>query len=315
MRRFAQWVSLVIGAVACNGTPSIPPAPDPDYARECVPPGVDAGRRDGGVECASGEICLQGRCYVACQDDGDCGPREVCASSGACIRGTPSDGGRPDAGPPPSGCDLVTCEAPSVCHPLSLTCVECNEDSVGVPEGEPGHCSPFSTPICDIANGRCAPFAPSQCAPCNSAAACAAPDGSFTGSCVLRETQGAREQVCIGPCTTEGTCPNGLRCDTVTDLVSGAEVRGCVPPIELPCTNWLRGTSSASCYSDADCAPLGATLAVYVDACEGEMPAVEDGGVPTPGVCLQPCGETGHCFDPSVQQCLGSGLALYCRLF
>lgn len=291
----------------------MPPAPDPDRARECYGTGIDAGSRDGGVPgCLADQICLQGRCYDSCHDASDCGPREECGPSGACIRATHDAGPLPDAGP--GGlCDDVECTAPQVCHPLSGTCVDCNEDTQGAGSGDPGHCS-VAAPICDIANGSCVPFAPRECAPCNSGDACTATDGSFTGTCVLRETLGVRERVCLLPCTADAPCPSGLECAGVADLASGMDTMVCVPPIEMPCTNWLAGQGSGrSCSADGDCAPLGGGRAVYTDACEGEAPA-PDGGTPTAGHCLLPCGASDDCPDPTTQQCTaGAGTTLFCR--
>lgn len=292
----------------------MPPGPDPDQARECFGPGVDGGpAMDGGVlGCLAGEICLQGRCYRSCEDDSECGPREMCAASGACVRAT-HDGGVRDSGPR-NPCDGVECTAPQVCHPLSGTCVDCNEATQGAGSTDPGHCS-VTAPICDIANGSCVAFAPRECAPCNSDDACIATDGSFTGSCVLRETLGVREHVCFMPCPTDGSaCPSGLECTAVTDLATSTEMMVCIPPIEMPCTNWLAGIGGRSCVDDRGCAPLGASRAVYTDSCEGEVVPVEDGGVASPGHCLEPCGTTDDCFNAAGgQQCLGDGSSLFCR--
>lgn len=308
--------SLSLILAACSGTPSVPPPPDQDQARECSSGGgLDAGPRpDGSTSgpsgCAAGEVCVQGRCYARCSSPADCGPDEVCGASGVCTRGARPDAGRMDAGTP-GPCDSVECASPQVCHPQLGECVDCSEDTVGAPPGAPGHCSGLA-PICDIANGRCVPAGPSHCAPCISDAECAALDGSFTGECVLRETLGVRERTCFLPCAADGSCPSGLDCATILDLSSDTEVTVCVPPIEMPCTNWLSGTRHTSCLSDTDCAALGATLAVYPDACDGEVIATEDGGVSTPGQCLQPCGETADCAAAdSGEQCLGP--PLFCR--
>jgi hypothetical protein len=63
--------------------------------------------------------------------------------------------------------------------------------------------------------------------------------------------------------------------------------------------------------ADADCAPLGASSAVYPDACEGEVIDTSDGGVSTPGGCLQPCGEARDCDGTTGEVC--SGAPLFCR--
>jgi hypothetical protein len=205
----------------------------------------------------------------------------------------------------------VTCTLPQICDPRSGTCVDCNEGTVGAPSGQPGACSRFE-PVCDIANGRCLPLGPGQCLPCNTGEDCMAPDGTFTGTCVLRQTLDVREQVCLAPCSPEGTCPNGLTCATVRDETTGADVTGCVPPIEMPCTSWLSGIAGQGCLSDSDCAALGASRALYVGACVGADPSAEP---VVPGTCLQPCGDTSHCFRAALgEQCLGSGIELFCRL-
>ncbi len=273
---------------------------------------MDAGPPgDGGTfGCSDGEIRLQGRCYAQCTSDGDCGPREECASSGACVPST-HDGGTPDSGPP-SPCDGVECTAPQVCHPLSGTCVDCNEATAGAGLGEPGHCSSLS-PICDIADGSCVPVSPSQCAPCNSDDECTSTDGTFTGTCVLRAPMAdIREHVCLLPCP-DGTCPNGLACQMVTDEVSGNASMVCVPPVGMACTTWLDGVHGSQCLSDGDCAALGATTSVYTSACQGAVfPTDPDGGaldgaVPTPGHCRLPCGTSPDCYDQTTQQCLADG--------
>lgn len=294
--------------IGCDGAAEPPPRPDPDLGRQCHPPGQDAGAWDAGLPgCRVGEICIEGRCYESCSSDRDCGPREMCSPSGACVRGT-RDAGTPDSGPVDM-CRGVSCTAPQVCEPRTGTCVDCTEGTVGAAPGEPGRCSAFN-PICDIANGRCHALGPAQCTPCNTSEECNAPDGSFTGTCVLRETLGVREQTCVPPCA-EGACPDGLVCSTVRDLVTDTDVTGCVPPIEMPCTNWLAAIAGVSCLEDSDCAPLGATRAVYPGACAGADPTADPVVM---GTCLQPCGETEHCFNaPLGAQCIGSGVALFCR--
>lgn len=279
----------------------MPPRPDPDEARECYPPGVDAGSRDAGIAgCRPGELCLEGRCYASCTEDSECGPRERCAPSGACIRSTEGDAGMRDAGPADI-CDGVVCAGTEVCHPLSGTCVQCNEETAGAAAGMPGHCSGVA-PICDIANGACVMAGQAQCSPCISDAECAVP-GGFMGLCITREVQGIRERVCMASPAADMSCPSGLSFD------AGAGV--CVPPIGMPCTNWMRGKNRHMCLADTDCAPLGATSAVYPDACDGEVIDTSDGGVSTAGGCLQPCGEARDCDSTSGQVCTGD--PLFCR--
>jgi hypothetical protein len=274
---------------ACGG-PEAPPAPDPDRARECDPPEFDAGMRDGGARrsCASGEICIEGRCYDKCGSDSDCGPGETCSPSGACLRNA-------DAGVDPCG---GSCDAPLVCHPRAHACVACSSDTIGASQGEPGFCE-LATPVCDVANGECVAPSASFCAPCNTTTDCQVV-GGFMGACVIR-TAGSeiQEQVCLTPCDTTA-CAAPLVCQPVGGGMF------CVPPIDIPCTNWRTAVSRASCGFDADCAALGADNSLYVDACEGEV-GDGDGGVITPGRCLQPCGMTTECFNAAGgQTCTGT---------
>ena len=299
---------VLVLASGCDSTPDTPAPPIRDKALECLPEGNDAGDvMDGGsaLACASGEICLQGRCYTTCADDSECGPGEECAASGACVL---SSGPRPDAGPPvdsgpPDPCDAAGCVAPQVCHPLSGTCVDCNADSAFAAAGEPGFC-PLATPICDIANGRCVPFAPRQCAPCKSGddSSCDPGDGSFVGRCVTRDAFSVTESVCMASCAGPGTCPDGLECDG-TLLV-------CKPTAgeNVTCTTWLAATQRRACLGDPECSALGAGRDVFVGACVGFTPpmpldgSVDDAGMGSPGSCSQPCGTTADCFDQASGQ-------------
>lgn len=323
MRLLGVLAPALLFAVGCDDTPEAPPAPDPDQARECVPDGMDAGPgSDGGpaLACADGEVCVQGRCYPACSDDADCGPREACDPSGACVRRSgpePDAGPMPDAGPP-MPCDDVECPEPTVCHPLSGTCVECSAETRGAAPGEPGFCSGLQ-PICDIANGECVEAGPAQCAPCNDESECNPGDGSFVGTCVERMVMDVHEQVCMRTCDADTPCPPGLTCDEAEGI--------CIPPAGASCTTWRAAIERRSCLGDEDCNPLGASAAFFVNACEGEViptppdAGVADGGVapdagaPTPGTCVQPCGVEEDCFDQAGgQQCLGSGAILFCQV-
>lgn len=287
----ASFTFTFVVALAGCGDAAPQTRPDPDTARECYPAGFDAGT-DGDQRpgCAAGELCLEGRCYLACSSDSECGPRETCASSGACVAAPTGDAGIASDGGSSDVCALVECAGLQVCHPLSGTCVECNEATIDAEPDTPGHCPEGFA--CDIARGECAPVAAAQCAPCASDDDCVVADG-FMGRCVTRTVQDVRERVCVIDCA--GTeCPGGLQCDTSNV---------CVPAIEIPCTTWLAGVRGRNCHSDAECAALGAVEALYENACEGAEVATTDGGTSTDGVCLRPCSEQGHCATD--QECLG----------
>ena len=322
-RRSSVWVvALTLLLPGYDEAREAPPRPDPDKAIECrpeAPSSEDAGPiEDGGARpaaCAAGQICLQGRCYASCTDDSDCGPREECGASGACVRGSGPmlDAGPPDSGPP-SPCDGVECAAPSVCHPLAGVCVECSIETVAAAPGEPGFCAGLR-PICDVANGACVEFAPRHCAPCRVDAECDDGTGAFVGRCTDRTVMGEiSERVCLLECDPGApACPPGLVCD--------AGSMRCIPPAGASCTTWLRGNARTSCLLDTDCAPIGADRSLFTGACIGEdFPMAPDGsmdadaGPPTPGACFQPCGVSDEC--PNVaggQMCSGEGAMLFCQ--
>jgi hypothetical protein len=280
-------LACVCAALGCGGDPVIAPRIDPDLQRECAPDDDDAGDLPG---CGAGEVCLEGRCYEQCSEDSECGPSEACSSSGACVA---SDEVR-DAGPI-DPCASVACTAPQVCHPHSGTCTDCSERSIEAAAGSPGAC-PDTAPICDIAVGRCvAAPTPSHCTPCNADSECVDPTLVFTGTCQRLGVMGIPEQVCLMSCTD--TCPMGLTC------TNGF----CVPPLDVPCTNWRNAVVRASCLADDMCAALDG--AIYPGACEGEDPAMVP---PINGICLQPCSATADCFNSAAgQTCTGTDF--FCR--
>jgi hypothetical protein len=290
----------VVFLAGCGVSVAPPPAADPDFARECDPSELDAGAGDAGSRtCPSGQLCRDGRCYAACESDADCGPREACGPAGVCVPGA-RDASLPDAGPP-DPCADVLCDAPLLCDPRTRSCVECSESTVGAPAGQPGSCSRFQ-PVCDISNGRCEPLDPRQCLPCNAAEDCVAPDGSFTGTCVLRQTLDVREQTCLRPCGGGMGCPSGLVCSRLRDETSGSNLEVCVPPVGLPCTVWEAGVSGRECLSDSDCTALGSVTALYAGACLGANPTADP---PTDGSCRQPCGIDSDCFRASEGEVCG----------
>lgn len=319
-RALVALVPFMLLAAACGESRTAPPPPNQNLALECVPEGGDEMDGDvvvpdGGATfgCSADEICIQGRCHAACVDDGDCGPREMCAPSGACVRGpgTPDEDATvptPDAGPT-DPCDGVVCDGLEVCHPPTRECVECNEASLLLPRGSAGVCA--AAPICDIANGDCVATNPRSCQPCNLAADCMSA-GGFAGACTVRQVMDVREQVCLVACAdTEPRCPTGLECDDALSL--------CVPTAGASCTSWLTGTTSASCFTDEDCNARGASAAFFPGACVGETPATVpdagsatiDGGPGTPGACRQPCGVDAECATVG-HTCQGDGFMTFC---
>ncbi len=215
------------------------------------------------LACPSGQVCLGGRCYPACDDNAQCADRQVCRD-GVCV-----EGARPDAGPPDGGMDAavdpcltVMCEAPLVCHPTGA-CVEC----VDRPD-----CGP-AAPICDLAYGTCRVFAADEiCAPCNETLDC---DGGRR--CVNLPAQG--ERVCLSPCDAGESCPAGFVCDRAL---------GACKPRLGSCTSIRNALARLPCMEDADCVPIGAT--VPADICRGEDPAAG-----LPGRCVQLCGTSDQC--------------------
>lgn len=291
-------MSLALVFVGCDDTPDSPIPPDPDQARECHPPGVDAGGAlDGGPPgCGPGELCLEGRCYTACTEDADCGPGESCAASGACVRST-DDAGVEE----PDVCATVRCSPSEVCHPILGQCVACSVDTVAAPEGAPGHCADDT--VCDIVLGQCVSAEPSQCAPCSSDGDCTTDE--VAGKCVGRTVMGIQERVCMLACAEDGSCPSGLRC---------GDDNLCVPVAEMACEVWLRGTSRAPCLSDTECAPVGTPpAAIFPNICEGvQSGTADDGGISEiTGQCSLPCEVDEDC--PSGQSCVDDGGTSFCR--
>jgi hypothetical protein len=255
----------------------------------CVACGDDASAIDAGVECtgestgcSSGEVCVAGRCFVACTGDRQCSRFERC-SDGRCMPAAARDGGLRDSGDT-DPCEGVTCEAPTpLCHPPTGECVQC----LGM-----GDCAEPAR-ICDIATGTCVAPAPRACAPCNVDSDCMAAKSSF-GSCQTLSVSGAdgrrgQERVCVSPCT-DGMCGQGFRC------MDGAS---CVPV--GGCSASLAAADGRVCGGDDDCTPLG------VQGEPGQCalgPAVDSGGTDAGaamGTCLQICGTATDC--PAALNC------------
>ncbi len=235
---------------------------------------LEAGSSSGALDqgCPTGQVCLSGHCVPQCMSDTDCSIREMCDSRGVCVaRTTPLPEGGVDAGGPTDPCTGVVCDSTMggpVCHPLTGTCVQCQDRS---------DCG-GGAPICDMAYGMCRAFTGTvpPCSPCNTDLDCMNTDGSVAGTCVAR-TMPYLEQVCVPDCDSAGACPPGMACDMGTNK--------CFPKVGS-CTGFLSALSMRSCTADADCVPLGAAAAP--GTCS--LPA----GAP-PGVCLQPCGTPNQC--------------------
>lgn len=265
MRRIAL-ISLAVAAGCGDDIPKFPELPR-DSAVECTVAGsaADGGRVDAAapLACPSGEVCLGGRCYPACEDNAQCADSQICRD-GVCVEGV-----RPDSGPPDAGMDAavdpcleITCEMPPVCHPTG-TCVECLDRP---------DCSP-ATPICDFASGTCRAFVADEvCAPCNETLDC---DGGRT--CVSLPALG--ERVCLAPCAIGEACPAGFTCDP--------EIGACKPRLGT-CTSIRNALARKPCMEDADCVPLGVTPPP--DVCQGE-----DATTGALGACVQLCGTPDQC--------------------
>jgi hypothetical protein len=271
-------LALVSGAVLGAGGlvggcgPSVPTFPT--YERDA---GLECGDEESGLEpCPTGQVCLQGTCYVACSETRPCGPREECSSAGVCTSIADRDAGPPRDSGPPDPCLTVRC-APDAPFCRGGACLACmGEDECG-----------GGTPVCDWGRGVCTAFDAGACAPCNDDLDC---DASTTGmTCVSRTAPGATERVCAPPCGMDGSCPSGLACEAATGR--------CLPAL-ASCTSWRAGATGRACSADADCFPAGApTDAVYVGACFDS-----GAGFPT---CHHPCGTAADC--PNGQACNVTG--------
>jgi hypothetical protein len=189
---------IAVLLAACGSDPPSFPDRTFDTGLECSEGAVDGGQDLG--PCPSGQVCLAGRCYDECSGNAECASTEMC-EEGRCIpRTTP----RPDGGPmdtgPPDPCDGVTCEGTEMCHPVGGVCVECL-----------GMTCAASAPICDLAYGTCTAFDPRECAPCNIDDDCVDPTTMDDfGDCVMRESY--FEKVCLQPCSDTTDCLPGLDC-------------------------------------------------------------------------------------------------------
>jgi len=271
---------------ACSSDPPVFPPLEYDSGLECSSgsTGLDAGGDASGTTtadlgpCPTGEVCLQGRGYAACMGDAQCSSTEMCID-GTCV---PRTGPRPDSGPMDSGptdpCAELACEAPEVCHPRGVVCVQCLDGTT---------CS-AGAPVCDIAYGSCSTFQPRDCSPCNVDGDCTATDSTDYGDCITRD--GESERVCVRACSATSDCEPGLDC--------GSDGR-CAPRVGS-CTGFIAAVDGKRCLEDAECVPLGSTPAVGQCAGIGEA---ADGGMPIPGTCRQPCGIPSDC--PTATSCIG----------
>ena len=266
MRHLALIV-LAFAAACGDDIPKFAELPK-DSSVECT--SAAAGPRDGGggdaaapLACPTGEVCLGGRCYPACDDNAQCADTQVCRD-GVCVEGARPDAGPSDAGTDamPDPCEGVMCETPFVCHP-SGTCVECLDRP---------DCGP-AAPICDLAYGTCRAFVADEiCAPCNESLDC---DGGRRCATIAE----ANERVCLPPCDMGEACPAGFLCDSSAGV--------CMPRLGT-CTSIRNAIGRKPCMRDDECVPLGAT--VPPDICRGE-----DAMAGTPGVCVQLCGTSDQC--------------------
>lgn len=271
--------SLAGGAIGCApAVPSFPPLP------------VDAGIEcDDASPCPTGQTCLQGSCYAACDATHACGPRESC-SSGVCVlrvgdAGPPRDASldAPQDAPPPDAfdpCVAAMCTSPTpICR--EGLCVECevSTDCGG------------AFPICDVGRGRCVAFDPEYCAPCNSDLDCRTSGGMPLGRCIERVDPEPIERVCLPTCTATIACPNGFGCD---------EARGLCLPTTESCTGYFSGVRSRTCAADTDCPQIGATFdtGLVTGSC------ADDGAG---SVCHYACGLPVDC--PASFSCTGG----FCR--
>ena len=105
---------LGFGAGCGSDVPSFP-EPERDGGLECgsAPSTGDAASdADGGAApgtCASGEVCLAGRCYATCESDQQCARTQMCMG-GVCVAGERPDASPPPDAGPPDPCDMVMCE-------------------------------------------------------------------------------------------------------------------------------------------------------------------------------------------------------------
>jgi hypothetical protein len=243
---------------------SVPTFPDVGYDA-----GIECGDEDLG-DCASSEVCLQGRCYPRCGDENPCGPLEQCSSQGVCVAGTTDAGPPPDAGPP-DPCDTVTCEDPTPFCRAGI-CLACeSRDQCG-----------GATSVCDVARGTCVAFRPTVCAACNVDADCNGdPPADPPLRCLARSAPDPTERVCVAPCAADMTCPVGFACEPGSML--------CVPRLGFSCTGLRAALDATPCADDAACAPAGATVddGLFTGSCF-------DGGS---GMltCHAPCSTGGDC--------------------
>lgn len=263
------FVGVALGASACSSIPTFPSI-EGDAGIEC---GEDRA-------CGSGEVCLEGHCYAEC-DPGDCGPLEVCIE-GICVDPSavdagpfdagPRDAGPPDAGPPDPCVEAACSGETPLCR--AGVCLQCDETSRDLCGG--------ATTVCDVAYGSCVAYAPAVCAACNNDADCGG-----AGTCVTRGgATEPTERVCLPSCTAG--CPQGFTCGT-------GDV--CVPLLGVSCTQYRAGINHQGCATEADCAPVGATVdtGLFNGSC-------------VVNVCRIPCGSSSDC-PVEVPTCDGS---FYC---
>jgi hypothetical protein len=229
---FARWgsasvaLALFVAIAGCSSIPTYPGLPH------------DAGTQCSDAEpCPSGQVCLQGLCFAACDATHGCAAGEMC-SLGVCV-GRTTDAGTHDAGSDGGPCAMLTCTTPTpVCRGDVASCVQCgadNDDECGLAAG----------PTCDVGRAHCTTPTPGICSPCTRTGDC--PAGL---TCVHRTAPDPEERVCLPACAGGACADQGLSCNAASQCV----------PFTGSCTVYYASVTNRSCASDADCPQLGATI-------------------------------------------------------
>ncbi|MFO0681067.1 MAG: hypothetical protein U0234_03400 [Sandaracinus sp.] len=266
-RRVALFAVLFgsIALPACSSVPTFPATP-----------------RDGGATCsqtspcASGQVCIQGLCFPACDMMHPCATNETCMA-GICVARSGDGGITRDVGVDGGACAQLRCESMTstpICRPDVAACVTCTAS-------DSSHCGGGS-PICDVGHGTCAPYTSVPCAPCNSDLDC-----DTVGHCVTTATSGPIERVCLPHCDAAGQgCPQGFSCP-------GADM-DCIP-FSASCAAYRAASAAQPCTADTDCVQLGGDFnsGVVTGMCRDTGAGM---------TCHVACGGAGDC-PPAVPTC------------